>query len=232
MKRRKSMKKILLPIVTAMILVFAMSISALAELVPALKDYNCTFTTGQKLESNFKTSDIYNQFAGMQPGDYTDIVIDIKNDNENTVDWYMTNKVIKSLEDTRDADALSGGAYTYILTYKGNNCLAKVPTDDKCYKPGDKVTVLFDPTEYLPGLIFNGWDWDKDGSADYGFFYYEFVMPNKDVEMNAVCYQQIYDQQQYHQDNFVTRPQTPVDNYNPPIYPDNSSSWFDVGGVG
>ena len=121
MKRRKSMKIILLPIVTAMILVFAMSISALAELVPALKDYNCTFTTGQKLESNFKTSDIYNQFAGMQPGDYTDIVIDIKNDNENTVDWYMTNKVIKSLEDTRDADALSGGAYTYILTYKGNN---------------------------------------------------------------------------------------------------------------
>ena len=94
MKRRKSMKKILLPIVTAMILVFAMSISALAELVPALKDYRCTFTTGQKLESNFKTSDIYNQFAGMQPGDYTDILIDIKNDNENTVDWYMTNKVL------------------------------------------------------------------------------------------------------------------------------------------
>ena len=121
------------------------------------------------------------------------------------------------------------------VTYKGNNCLAKVPTDDKCYKPGDKVTVLFDPTEYLPGLIFNGWDWDKDGAADYGFFYYEFVMPNKDVEMNAVCYQQIYDyydQQQYHQDDVVTRPQTPVDNYNPPIYPDNSSNWYVVGGVG
>ena len=95
------------------------------------------------------------------------------------------------------------------VTYKGNNCLSKVPTDDKCYKPGDKVTVLFDPTEYMPGLIFNGWDWDKDGAADYGFFYYEFVMPNKDVEMNAVCYQQIYDQQQYHQDDVVTRPQNP-----------------------
>ena len=121
MKKRQNIKKILLPLVTAMVLIFAMSISAMAELVPPLKDDYCTFTAGKKLESNFKTRDMYNQFAGMQPGDYTDIAIDIKNDNENTVDWYMTNEVIKTLEDTREADALSGGAYTYILTYKNNS---------------------------------------------------------------------------------------------------------------
>ena len=121
MKKRQNIKKILLPLVTAMVLIFAMSISAMAELVPPLKDYYCTFTAGKKLESNFKTRDMYNQFAGMQPGDYTDIAIDIKNDNENTVDWYMTNEVIKTLEDTREADALSGGAYTYILIYKNNS---------------------------------------------------------------------------------------------------------------
>lgn len=121
MEKRQNMKKILLPLVTAMILVFAMSVSVMAELVPPLKDYYCTFTTGKKLDSNFKTKDMYNQFAGMQPGDYTDIAIDIKNENSNTVDWYMTNKVLKTLEDTREADALSGGAYTYILTYKNKN---------------------------------------------------------------------------------------------------------------
>ena len=33
----------------------------------------------------------------------------------------MTNEVIKTLEDTREADALSGGAYTYILIYKNNS---------------------------------------------------------------------------------------------------------------
>lgn len=120
MKKSKNMKKILLPALTAIILVLAMSISAMAELVPALDDYYCTFTTGEKLTSNFKTSDMYNQFAGMQPGDYTDIAIDINNENENTVDWYMTNEVLKTLEDTRDAAALSGGAYTYILSYKNN----------------------------------------------------------------------------------------------------------------
>lgn len=121
MKKRQNIKKILLPLVTALILVFAMSVSVMAELVPPLKDYYCTFTTDKKMDSNFKTKDMYNQFAGMQPGDYTDIAIDIKNDNENTVDWYMTNDVIKTLEDTREADALSGGAYTYILTYKNNS---------------------------------------------------------------------------------------------------------------
>ena len=120
MKRRKNMKKILLPAMTAIILVLVMSISVMADLVPALDDYYCTFTTGKKLTSNFKTSDMYNQFAGMQPGDYTDIAIDIKNENENVVDWYMTNEVLKTLEDTRDAAALSGGAYTYILSYKNN----------------------------------------------------------------------------------------------------------------
>ena len=121
MKKRQNIKKILLPLVTALVLVFAMSVSVMAELVPPLKDYYFTFTTDKKIDSNFKTKDMYNQFAGMQPGDYTDIAIDIKNDNENTVDWYMTNDVIKTLEDTREADALSGGAYTYILTYKNNS---------------------------------------------------------------------------------------------------------------
>ena len=39
MKKRQNIKKILLPLVTAMVLIFAMSISAMAELVPPLKDY-------------------------------------------------------------------------------------------------------------------------------------------------------------------------------------------------
>jgi hypothetical protein len=33
----------------------------------------------------------------------------------------MTNQVIDSLEDTRQGDSgLTGGAYSYVLTYKGN----------------------------------------------------------------------------------------------------------------
>jgi DNA-binding CsgD family transcriptional regulator len=92
----------------------------MAELVPPLKDYNVKFTSKEQMVSSFKTEDMYNQFAGMQPGDFTDIAISLKNEHEQTTDWYMTNEVLKTLEDTREAAALSGGAYTYILTYKNS----------------------------------------------------------------------------------------------------------------
>ena len=120
MEKRKNMKKILLPVVIALVLIFAMTVTAMAELVPPLKDYNVKFTSKEQMVSSFKTEDMYNQFAGMQPGDFTDIAISLKNEHEQTTDWYMTNEVLKTLEDTREAAALSGGAYTYILTYKNS----------------------------------------------------------------------------------------------------------------
>ena len=120
MEKRKNMKKILLPAVVALALIFAMTVTAMADLVPPLNDYNVKFTSKEEMVSSFKTEDMYNQFAGMQPGDYTDIAISLKNEHEKTTDWYMTNKVLKTLEDTREKAALSGGAYTYKLTYKNS----------------------------------------------------------------------------------------------------------------
>ena len=120
MEKRKNMKKILLPAVVALALIFAMTVTAMADLVPPLNDYNVKFTSKEEMVSSFKTEDMYNQFAGMQPGDYTDIAISLKNEHEKTTDWYMTNEVLKTLEDTREEAALSGGAYTYKLTYKNS----------------------------------------------------------------------------------------------------------------
>ena len=89
----------------------------------------------------------------------------------------------------------------FTVTYEGNNCLAKVPSDGNVYQPGDKVTVLFEPVEYMSGLIFNGWDWNDDGVADFGYYYNQFEMPKKDVVLKAICYipyQPPYDQGQYY----------------------------------
>ena len=116
---RKMMKKVFLPAVFACVLTLALAVNAMAELVPAKDTYNVSFKTDNKMSSNFKSSDMFNQAAGLQPGDYTDIVLNLKNENEATVDWYMTNKVLNSLEDTRpDQEGLAGGAYTYVLTFK------------------------------------------------------------------------------------------------------------------
>ena len=98
-----------------------MSISALAENHAGKDDWAVTFTADKKMSSNFHSKVWDDNLKGLQPGDYVDFSVKIKNDNDNTTDWYMTNKVIDSLEDTRSDDkGLNGGAYTYILKYKGN----------------------------------------------------------------------------------------------------------------
>ena len=118
---KKITNKILPPALIAAILVLAMSISALAENHAGKDDWAVTFTADKKMSSNFHNKVWDDNLKGLQPGDYVDFSVKIKNDNDNTTDWYMTNKVIDSLEDTRSDDkGLNGGAYTYILKYKGN----------------------------------------------------------------------------------------------------------------
>ena len=133
--------------------------------------------------------------------------------------------------EVRPAFWMKTAAPCYKVTYHGENCLAKVPTDSKCYKPGDLVKVLFEPVEYMSGLIFNGWDRDGDGVSDHGYYYDNFVMPAKNVDLYAICYQPIYDQEQHYYDqnqNFdaTGRPDPGWNNniqYVPPtiVYPDS-----------
>ena len=111
-----------------------------------------------------------------------------------------------------------------------------MPTDSKCYKPGDVVTVLFDPVEYVTGLIFNGWDRDGDGVSDHGYYYNSFVMPAKNVDLYAICYQPYYDQYQQYYDVTIENqdPGWNINNpYNPPsvLYPDGTDYgyYFDNG---
>ena len=109
----------------------------------------------------------------------------------------------------------------YKVKYVGSYCLNRVPTDNKCYQPGDMVTVLWEPVEYMPGLIFNGWDMGHDGVADFGYSYPTFVMPAHDVELQAICYQQYWDNDNRNQIQDVTPGQSnPRPNYNPDYYPD------------
>ena len=75
----------------------------------------------------------------------------------------------------------------YTITYLKNDCLAEVPTDEKAYAAGEEVTVLFEPVQYKDYLIFFGWDINNDGIADFGYNYNKFVMPEKDIELQAIC---------------------------------------------
>lgn len=78
-------------------------------------DWTVSFT-GTGIETNFRTADINDAIYNLQPGDSIDISLTLKNTAVESVDWWMTNKVLRSLEDTQEV-AKSGG-YTYTLAYQ------------------------------------------------------------------------------------------------------------------
>nr|WP_297864096.1 LPXTG cell wall anchor domain-containing protein [uncultured Acetatifactor sp.] len=105
------------------------------------KDWAVNFT-GNEMESNFKTADINDAIYNLQPGDSIDISLTLKNTGGKATDWWMTNRVLRSLEDTQKA-AASGG-YTYTLIYQ--------------HPEGNRETLY--SSETVGG--------DKDGSAPEG----------------------------------------------------------------
>ena len=107
----------------------AMPAPAKADTLKGGEDWSVTFTTDKKMESTFKTADLDDVIDLLQPGDEALMSLDLSNKNGASTDWYMTNKVLYSLEDRSRNKETAGGAYTYRLTYTN---------------PKKEVTVLFD----------------------------------------------------------------------------------------
>lgn len=80
-------------------------------------NWHVAFTSEEKMESTFKTADLDEVVSGLQPGDNIIIELKLENEHKETTDWYMTNKVLYSLEDRSANSATGGGAYTYRLAY-------------------------------------------------------------------------------------------------------------------
>ncbi|MCI8418455.1 MAG: hypothetical protein HFI33_13345 [Lachnospiraceae bacterium] len=70
--------------------------------------------TGDAIDSNFTSKAFAEEVTGLQPGDSIEIQVAVKNGSNRDTDWYMSNEVLQSLEDSSSA---KGGAYTYVLTY-------------------------------------------------------------------------------------------------------------------
>ncbi len=100
-----------------------------AEKLGGKQNWAVTFTADKKMTSNFKSDNMDDVINGMQPGDEASFTLKLTNEYSTGTDWYMTNKVLKSMEDQSANSATAGGAYTYHLTYTN---------------PEGKVTVLFD----------------------------------------------------------------------------------------
>ena len=116
------MKKTIAAFLLSMILLLALPLSASAEHFHGGSGWTVTFTTANKMVSNFGETAIDDFLRNLQPGDDMSFSISLVNSSGKTIDWYMLNEIIKSLEDSTIA---SGGSYSYILTYTSSSGTTK-----------------------------------------------------------------------------------------------------------
>ena len=104
-------------------LVLAPATPAMAESFQGKNDWKVTFTTGQKLESNFTNKewadDIKGDSNGLQPGDDVTFTVTATQDWDGEADWYLANEIIKTLEDGAANAAAAGSKYEYKLSWEG-----------------------------------------------------------------------------------------------------------------
>ena len=108
------MKKKILCLAASLILMLSMSINVLAEDFEGSKEWTVSFN-GEKMDSNFKSAEMTEDILNILPGDSITLQVNLKNVDEEKSDWYMTNEVLQTLEESNTS--AEGGAYTYILTY-------------------------------------------------------------------------------------------------------------------
>lgn len=108
------MGKKILCLVMAAFMIAGTSINVFAENIKEDEDWTVQFD-GEKMNSSFNTSDVNAAVYKLLPGDSMELQIGIENTSKETTDWYMTNEIIQSLEESQKA--AEGGAYTYRLTY-------------------------------------------------------------------------------------------------------------------
>lgn len=108
------MKRKWIGIMAALALIAAAPVQVQAEEFSGGDDWNVTFD-GEKLNSTFKNADIDDAIYQLQPGDTVNIRLELKNTYDGDTQWYMTNQVLQSLEDSQSV--ASGGAYSYILSF-------------------------------------------------------------------------------------------------------------------
>ena len=123
------MKKLLTSL-AAVTLSLVLCVPAYARNYTGSGDWLVTFTSGKEMTSNFTSSEWHDTMAGMQPGDTADFQVTIQNSYPGETYWYMTNEVLKSLEDASENALTQGGGYSYVLTYTGNDGLVTIFDSD------------------------------------------------------------------------------------------------------
>ena len=119
------MKKKVLCLVMAAAMLVGTPTAAFAEEFTGADGWTVEFD-GDNMNSNFTSQEMADEVYGILPGDTMRMQVDVANGSDVQTDWYLSNEILRSLEEGSPAE---GGAYTYTLSY---------------YSPSGEETVLFD----------------------------------------------------------------------------------------
>lgn len=108
------MKRKMMCLVMAAVMTVGMGTTVSAEDFQGERSWRVEFN-GDGMESNFQSSELAEEIYRIQPGDTIQLQVGIGNTGSGETDWYMTNEVLQSLEDTQSV--AEGGAYGYELVY-------------------------------------------------------------------------------------------------------------------
>ncbi len=108
------MKRKTIVLLLTLVMVFSMSSSAFAEHMTGGDSWEVVFKNDD-VESTFGGDEFADVLEGLQPGDDLTIKVKVKNEGGKTVDWYMQNEILETLEDAKEG--AFGGGYTFILKY-------------------------------------------------------------------------------------------------------------------
>ena len=145
------MKRLGLSILTALVLLLSLTVTAVAAEADNNEDLGSLEYTGTKLIASSDFADLNDYLSGMEPGDSVLFTVTLKNNGTEDADFWMKNDAIQSFEDNEKA---SGGAYTYILSYNGeelynNETVGGDVADDLAKRGG-----LHEATEALKEFFF------------------------------------------------------------------------------
>ncbi len=122
------MKNKFLCLMMAALLLFAVPVNVSAEEYEGSKDWGAVFD-GRQLGSNFTSAQMAEEILNIQPGDSITVYCNVENIYSEAVDWYMSNEVLRTLEESNQV--AEGGAYTYVLTYHDHEGNEKVLYDSE-----------------------------------------------------------------------------------------------------
>lgn len=109
------MRKKIMCLLLAASLSLSCAALAYAEVHKGSKDWLVEFD-GSKMNSNFSSSEMAEEIYSIQPGDSIELAVAVRNSSGETTDWYMTNEVLATLEESQNV--AGGGAYAYRLVYQ------------------------------------------------------------------------------------------------------------------